>query len=86
LLHANLQRLERQSDRISRSTGLTHEEFARLLPAFEAAYAVLHPVDKTAEGKARQCQPGGGTKGTLRAFADKLLDSPAAAGAATGPG
>jgi hypothetical protein len=55
------------------ATGLTHEEFARLLPAFEAAYAVLHPVDKTAEGKARQRQPGGGTKGTLRTFADKVL-------------
>jgi hypothetical protein len=30
-------------------------------------------VNQTAEGKTRQRQPGGGTKGTLRTFEDKLL-------------
>src|SRR5216684_5270002 len=32
------------------ATSLTHEEFARVLPAFAAAYAVLYPPDKTWEG------------------------------------
>src|SRR5712692_10064230 len=36
------------------ATSLTHEEFARVLPAFAAAYAVLSPPDKTWEGKVRQ--------------------------------
>jgi hypothetical protein len=54
-------------------TGLKIEEFARLLPAFESAYHGLYPADHTAEGKTRQRQPGGGTKGTLRRVEDKLL-------------
>ena len=53
--------------------GLKVEEFARLLPAFGSAYHALYPVDQTAEGKTRQRLPGGGTKGTLRTFEDKLL-------------
>jgi DDE superfamily endonuclease len=55
------------------ATGLTHEEFARLLPAFAAAYAVLSPPDKTWEGKRRQRQRGGGSKGVLPQMEDKLL-------------
>jgi hypothetical protein len=55
------------------ATGLTHEEFARVLPAFAAAYAVLYPPDKTWEGKVRQRQSGGGAKGGLPQMADKLL-------------
>jgi hypothetical protein len=55
------------------ATGLTHEEFARLLPAFAAAYAVLYPPDKTWEGKERQRQRGGGAKGSLPQMEDKLL-------------
>jgi len=55
------------------ATGLTHEEFARLLPAFAAAYAGLYPPDQTWEGKVRQRQSGGGTKGGLRQMEDKLL-------------
>jgi hypothetical protein len=47
------------------ATGLTSEEFTRLLPAFAAAYAVLYPPDKTWEGKVRQRQRGGGVKGGL---------------------
>jgi hypothetical protein len=54
------------------ATGLTHDEFARVLPAFAAAYAGLYPPDKTWEGKARQRQ-GGGAKGVLSQMADKLL-------------
>jgi hypothetical protein len=55
------------------ATGLTHEEFARLLPAFAAAYAGLSPPDKTWEGKGRQRQRGGGAKGVLPQMEDKLL-------------
>lgn len=55
------------------ATGLTHDEFARVLPAFAAAYAVLYPPDQTWEGKMRQRQGGGGTKGVLSQMVDKLL-------------
>ena len=54
-------------------TGLKIEEFARLLPAFESGYHTLYPADKTAEGKTRRRQPGGGAKGVLQTFEDKLL-------------
>ena len=55
------------------ATGLTHEEFVRLLPAFLAAYAALYPSDKTVAGKIRQRQVGGGAKGVLSQMEDKLL-------------
>ena len=53
------------------ATGLTHDEFARVLPAFAAAYAILYAPDKTWEGKARQRQGGGGATGILSQMADK---------------
>jgi DDE superfamily endonuclease/Helix-turn-helix of DDE superfamily endonuclease len=55
------------------ATGLTHDEFARVLPAFVAAYTVLYPPDKTWAGKVRQRQSGGGAKGILSQMEDKLL-------------
>ena len=55
------------------ATGLTHTEFARLLPAFALAYTALYPPDTTLEGKARQRQVGGGAKGVLPQLEDKLL-------------
>src|SRR6516162_3976972 len=55
------------------ATGLTHDEFARVLPAFAAAYAVRYPPGKTWEGKVRQRQCGGGAKGVLSQMEDKLL-------------
>src|SRR2546427_8718323 len=55
------------------ATSLTHDEFARVLPAFAAAYAVLYPPDKTWEGKVRQRQGGGGAKGVLSQMEDRLL-------------
>jgi Helix-turn-helix of DDE superfamily endonuclease/DDE superfamily endonuclease len=55
------------------ATGLTHAEFARLLPAFAAAYAALYPSDKTWQGKRRQRQVGGGAKGRMAQMEDKLL-------------
>jgi hypothetical protein len=47
------------------ATGLRHEEFARLLPAFATAYAARYPLEKTLEGEVRQRQVGGGAKGVL---------------------
>jgi Helix-turn-helix of DDE superfamily endonuclease len=55
------------------ATGLTHEEFARLLPAFTAAYAALSPPDRTRAGKPRQRRVGGGAKGALAQMTDKRL-------------
>ena len=55
------------------ATGLTHTEFARLLPAFATAYAALYPSDQTLEGKPRQRRVGGGTPGALPQMEDKLL-------------
>ena len=55
------------------ATGLTHDEFARVLPALAAAYAVRYPPDKTWEGKVRQRQSGGGAKGLVSQMEDKLL-------------
>jgi hypothetical protein len=55
------------------ATGLTHDEFARVLPAFAAAYAVRYPPEKTWEGKVRHRQNGGGAKGSLPQREDKLL-------------
>lgn len=55
------------------ATGLTHEEFLRLLPAFEAAYTACYPLDKTWHGTARCRKVGGGAKGRLAQLEDKLL-------------
>jgi hypothetical protein len=54
-------------------TGLTRAEFECLLPAFQAAYECQYPPDLTYEGKARQRSAGGGAKGALPSFTDKLL-------------
>jgi hypothetical protein len=65
--------LQARSREFLAATGLTHDEFARVLPAFAAAYAVRSPPDKTWEGKVRQRQSGGGAKGVLSQMEDKLL-------------
>jgi hypothetical protein len=55
------------------ATGLTLAEFEHLLPAFQVAYEHQYPSDLTYEGKVRQRRAGGGAKGTLPSFEDKLL-------------
>jgi hypothetical protein len=55
------------------ATGLTHEEFLRVLPAFVAASTAGYPLDKTWQGKVRQRKLGGGAKGLLSQMEDKLL-------------
>jgi hypothetical protein len=55
------------------ATGLTLDEFQQLLPAFQSAYAQRYPYELTRAGKPRQRRPGGGAKGVLQRFEDKLL-------------
>src|SRR5262249_49764899 len=56
------------------ATGLTHAEFAHLLPAFATAYALLYPPEKTLEGT--PCRWGGhwdlATDGRQTAFYPRL--------------
>src|SRR5512132_2882885 len=55
------------------ATGLTHDEFMRVLPAFVVAYTACYPLDTTWQGTVRQRQAGGGAKGRLSQMEDKLL-------------
>ena len=54
-------------------TSLTLEEFQQLLPAFQEAYEQHYPTMLTRTGKPRQRRAGGGAKGVLQSFEDKLL-------------
>lgn len=54
-------------------TGLTLAEFRELLPAFAAAYERAHPIDRTADGRARPRWPGAGRPSALARAEDKLL-------------
>lgn len=55
------------------ATGLTLDEFQQLLPAFQSAYEQRYPYELTRAGKPRHRRAGGGAKGVLQSFADKLL-------------
>jgi hypothetical protein len=55
------------------ATGLTLDEFQQLLPAFQDAYAQRYPYELTRSGTPRQRRLGGGAKGVLQHFEDKLL-------------
>jgi Helix-turn-helix of DDE superfamily endonuclease/DDE superfamily endonuclease len=55
------------------ATGLTLDEFQQLLPAFQGAYEHRYPYELTRTGKPRQRRTGGGAKGVLQHFEDKLL-------------
>jgi len=52
---------------------LTPDEFQQLLPAFQGAYEKRYPYELTRTGTPRQRRPGGGAKGVLQHFEDKLL-------------
>jgi len=54
-------------------TGLTPQEFRRLLPSFARAYERRFPADRTQAGQPRQRQRGGGRKAVLHDIEDKLL-------------
>jgi Helix-turn-helix of DDE superfamily endonuclease/DDE superfamily endonuclease len=55
------------------ATSLTLDEFQQLLPAFQSAYEHRYPYELTRAGKPRQRRAGGGAKGVLHSFEDKLL-------------
>jgi hypothetical protein len=55
------------------ATSLTLDEFQQLLPAFQSTYAQRYPYELTRAGKPRQRRAGGGAKGGLQSFEDKLL-------------
>ena len=55
------------------ATSLTVEEFQLLLPFFIAAYRKIYPSAQTLAGALRQRQAGGGAKGRLESFEDRLL-------------
>ena len=55
------------------ATGLTLNEFQQLLPAFQRAYEQRYPDMLTRTGTPRQRRTGGGAKGVLQRFEDKLL-------------
>jgi hypothetical protein len=54
-------------------TGLTVEEIERLLPLFESAYRHAFPEHLTQMKKKRARRQGGGARGALPTFADKLF-------------
>src|SRR5436305_13331135 len=54
-------------------TGLTPQEFERLLAAFGRAYDGLHPIDQTVDGQPRRRFAGGGRQGPLPCHGQKLL-------------
>ena len=54
-------------------TSLTPDEFEWLLPAFARAYLKTYPAAKTKVGSPRKRKAGGGRKGALASFEQKLL-------------
>jgi len=69
------ERLKKDPRRLLALTGLTRQEVAALHQAVRTASATVYPGDKTADGKGRKRQGGGGRKGQLRTTEQKLLFS-----------
>ena len=69
----NYEKLKDKPRAFLAATGLTLAEFLTLLPAFQRAYAKRYPSDRTREGQPRQRRAGGGAKGGLQSYPDKLL-------------
>lgn len=55
------------------ATGVTIEEFERLLPPFKGCYEARYRAEQTMAGQPRQRRAGGGAKGKLARIEDKLL-------------
>ena len=68
-------RLKKDRRQLLALTGLTHKEFEALHQAFRSAYVIGYSGDKTADGRIRKRQAGGGRKGQLRTTEQKLLFS-----------
>jgi len=69
------ERLKKDRRRLLALTGLTRREFEALHQAFRTAYATAYPGDKTADGRVRKREAGGGRKGQLSTTEQKLLFS-----------
>jgi hypothetical protein len=67
------QELKRNAKRFLALTGLTVEEFEKVLPAFERTYERNYPASKTVEGNPRQRNAGGGRRSELNNNEQKLL-------------
>ena len=67
------ERLKKDRRRLLALTGVTRKEFEALHEAFRTAYAAVYLGDKTADGRVRKRQGGGGCKGQLRTTEQKLL-------------
>jgi hypothetical protein len=67
------QELKKTKRRFLALTGLTVNEFEKILPAFERAYERKYPKNKTVEGKERERKAGGGGESELKNNEDKLL-------------
>ncbi|HMN27978.1 MAG TPA: hypothetical protein PKE45_07465 [Caldilineaceae bacterium] len=65
--------LKQNAEEFQRATGLTIDEFARLLSAFAARYQAKYVAATTLQGEPRQRRAGGGAKGKLSSMEDKLL-------------
>jgi len=68
-------RLKKDRRQLLALTGLTHKEFEALHQAFRTASVTVYSGDKTADGRIRKRQAGGGRKGQLRTTEQKLLFS-----------
>jgi DDE superfamily endonuclease len=69
----NYENLKEKPRKFLAATGLTEEEFEILQPNFRKAYEKRYPSDLTFDGQARQRGVGGGVKGTLSKFEERLL-------------
>jgi len=67
------QELRKTKRRFLALTGLTVNEFEKILPAFERAYERKYPQSKTVDGKKRKRKVGGGGESELKSYEDKLL-------------
>jgi|ERR1044071_3256152 hypothetical protein len=67
------QELRKTKRRFLALTGLTVNEFEKIVPAFERAYERKYPSNKTVEGKERKRKTGGGGESELKSYEDKLL-------------
>jgi hypothetical protein len=65
--------IRRESGKFLGLTSLTDKEFQALLPYFETAYKASYEGKKTHLGKKRKRSVGGGQKGVLPSFEQKLL-------------
>ncbi len=69
----NYEDLKKKPRELLAATGLKQDEYAALLAVFVESYWQNYPANRTKEGQPRQRREGGGNKGKLAKFEDKLL-------------